>query len=322
MDKLVFATKNKVTAAQQRTARAVRPKEFAPTGGHPGTYQADIIFYAELGRVNHGYKSILTAISVNSRYAYAEPLKRKNEAAEAMGRIIKNASRREPMRTLWTDSGTEFTSAAFQRLIKNHDINHHLAAPKNHSPLARVDRFHLTLRSMLEKWFLSTGRNNWVDDLPAIIDAYNSHTHRTIGKAPAKVSKADIQSIRSDDMARAMRVASRVDKKRIKPGTLVRYITNRVGFTKGSAPRWSEAVKPIAQRLGVNTFAVEGVTGTFKDYELQSVPNVPSQTSSLAAAASRSALQKQQTVKNKLARQGLTPAVNDERRLRSGKLRK
>src|SRR6218665_1304633 len=84
MEDLLFATKDKTTAAQQRTKRAIKPKEYAPTGGPPGTYQADIIFFEELARANRGYKSILTAISANSRFAYAQPLKKKGDATEAM----------------------------------------------------------------------------------------------------------------------------------------------------------------------------------------------------------------------------------------------
>jgi hypothetical protein len=49
----------------------------------PGTYQTDIIFFDELSRVNHGYKNILTVISANSRYVYAQPVRKKNDATEA-----------------------------------------------------------------------------------------------------------------------------------------------------------------------------------------------------------------------------------------------
>jgi hypothetical protein len=122
MEALLFATQDKTTAAQQRTKRVVRPKKFAPTGGPPGTYQADIIFFEELSRVNHGYKSILTAISANSRYVHAQPLQKKSDATIAMQKIIANAKDREPIRVLWTDSGTEFTARKFGELIRTEGI--------------------------------------------------------------------------------------------------------------------------------------------------------------------------------------------------------
>ena len=44
MESLLFATKKKDTVSQQMTKRVIKPKEYAPTGGLPGTYQADLIF--------------------------------------------------------------------------------------------------------------------------------------------------------------------------------------------------------------------------------------------------------------------------------------
>ena len=77
LESILFATKKKDTLSQQMTKRVIKPKEYAPTGGSTGTYQADLIFFDELSRMNHGYRSILTAISANSRFVYAEPLKKR-----------------------------------------------------------------------------------------------------------------------------------------------------------------------------------------------------------------------------------------------------
>lgn len=62
MGTVLFATKDKTTAAQQRTKRVVLPKEFAPTGGPVGTYQADIIFFEELGAGAFGINMVCDAI--------------------------------------------------------------------------------------------------------------------------------------------------------------------------------------------------------------------------------------------------------------------
>src|SRR6218665_3790001 len=304
MEDLLFATKDKTTAAQQRTKRVIKPKEYAPTGGPPGTYQADIIFFEELARANHGYKSILTAISANSRFVYAQPLKKKGDATEAMTMIIAEAKQREPIRLLWTDSGTEFTARKFSKLTSAEGILHRLTEPRNHAPLARVDRFHLTLRTILERWFLSTGQNNWVDSLSFIIETYNDRVTRATGLAPAETTLKDIEHIRVEDKARAMRVAARVDHARLRPGVSVRHITNKVGFTKGSAPKWSVEVHQIESRVGVDTFKVKGVSGTFKDYELQRVARVEV---TPTPDAERQQLQKERQMQLRMAREGLEP---------------
>lgn len=315
MDKLLFATKDKTTAAQQRTKRVVKPREFAPTGGPPGTYQADIIFFEELARANHGFKSILTAISANSRFVYAQPLKKKGDAAESMVRILADAKKREPIRFLWTDSGTEFTARKFQGLVRAENIQHFLTEPRNHAPLARVDRFHLTLRSILERWFLETNKNNWVDSLPLIIETYNEHDSRATGLKPAKTTSKDIERIRLEDKARAMRVAARVDHAHLFPGAAVRHITNKVGFTKGSAPKWSAQVHQVESRVGVNTFTVKGVSGTFKDYELQPV-RVTEAIPIPVGEQEREQLRKERQLQRRMTREGIEARPASPMRLR------
>ena len=338
MESILFATKDKNTVSQQMTKRVIKPKEYAPTGGVLGTYQADLIFFEELSRVNRGYKSILTAISANSRYVYAEPLKKKSDSPDAMARIIADARKREPIRVLWTDPGTEFTSKKFEGVISRNQINHYITEPKNHAPLGRIDRFHLTLRTILERWFLHTGKNNWVDSLPEIIASYNKRVNRAIGMAPAETKKKDIIRIQYDDKARAMRVASRVDKLNLVPGTQVRHITNRVGFTKGSAPKWSSTVHEIQSREGVDRFKVKGLQGTYKDYELQAIATghamdgsghavfapAKGDGSGHTVAASQSVQEREKERKTRqtaraIKREGIEQRPPSPRRLRSGK---
>jgi len=328
MESLLFATKKKDTVSQQMTKRVIKPKEYAPTGGVPGTYQADLIFFDELSRVNHGYKSILTVISANSRYVYAEPLKKKSDTPDAMSRIIKATQTREPIKILWTDPGTEFTSKKFRDVLRRgygggtpSEIVHRMTEAKNHAPLGRIDRFHLTLRTILERWFLHTGKNNWVDSLPEIIESYNKRVNRAIGMPPADTKKNDIQRIRSEDKTRAMRVASRVDKLNLVPGTKVRHITNRVGFTKGSAPKWSSTVHEIQSREGVDRFKVKGLQGTYKDYELQAIA-APSEGRSIIASKGveeREMERKTRQIERKIKREGIEQRAPSPRRLRSGK---
>ncbi len=306
------------------TKRAVKPKEYAPTGGPPGTYQGDLIFFDEISRVNRGYKSILTVISANSRFVYAEPLKKKSDTSDAMRSIIKNTKTREPIKILWTDPGTEFTSKKFQDLMKTAGIQHRLSGAKNHAPLGRIDRFHLTLRTIFERWFLHTGKNNWVDSFPEIIESYNKRVNRAIGMAPADTTPKHIEQVRLKDKARAMRVASRVDKLALTPGTKVRYITNRVGFTKGSAPKWSSSVHEIRERLGVDIFKVEGLQGTYKDYELQAIPCTDSCGSNDDKKAERAERGREKEKKDKRAerrirREGIEPRAHSPRRLRHRK---
>lgn len=205
---------------------------------------------------------------------YAQPLKEKGDSAEAMVKIIAMAKPREPIRTLWTDNGTEFTARKFGSLMHTEGILHNLTEPRNHAPLARVDRFHLTLQTILERWFVSTGQNDLVDSVSFIIETYDLRVTRATELATAKTTLKDIEHIRLEDRARAMRVAARVDRAQLLPGVAVRHITNKVGFTKGSAPKWSVGVQQIESRVGVKILKVKGASGTFKEYELQRVAHI------------------------------------------------
>jgi hypothetical protein len=278
-----------------------------------------LVFFEELSRVNRGYKSILTVISANSRYVYAEPLKKKSDTHEAMRRVIKNASGREPIKILWTDPGTEFTSKKFRDLMSTSGIEHRLSGAQNHAPLGRIDRFHLTLRTIFERWFLHEGKNNWVDSLPEIIESYNARVNRSIGMAPAKTTSKDIERVRLEDRARAMRVAKRVDKLALTPGIKVRHIANRVGFAKGSAPKWSSTVHEIQGREGVDTFKVKGLGGTYKDYELQAISEVREGAPAQKAEESREKEKKTQRTARRIRREGIEPRAPSPRRLRSRK---
>ena len=307
------------------TKRVIKPKEYAPTGGPPGTYQGDLVFFEDISRVNRGYKSILTVNSANSRFVYAEPLKKKSDTPDAMRRIIKNAQSREPIKILWTDPGTEFTSKKFQDLMRTSGIQHQFSGAQNHAPLGRIDRFHLTLRTIFERWFLHTGKNNWVDSLPEIIKSYNKRVNRATGMAPADTTPKRIEQVRLEDKARAMRVANRVDKLALTPGTKVRHITNRVGFTKGSAPKWSSTVHEIQERLGVDTFKVKGFQGTYKDYELQAVPSTKkAKQAKQAEPAKQAELDREkerqtQLVERRIRREGIEQRPPSPRRLRPRK---
>ena len=236
-----------------------------------------------------------------------------------MRRIVKNAQSREPIKVLWTDPGTEFTSRKFQDLMKATDIQHRLSGAQNHAPLGRIDRFHLTLRTIFERWFLHTGKNNWVDSLPEIIESYNKRENRAIGMAPAETKPKDIERVRLEDRARAMRVADRVDKLALTPGTKVRHITNRVGFTKGSAPKWSATVHEIQERIGVDTFKVKGLQGVYKDYELQAISTPVEKTKSERAIQAREKEKTSQRVERRIRREGVEPRASSPRRLRTKK---
>ena len=143
--------------------------------------------------------------------------------------------------------------------------------------------------------------------------------------APADTTPKHIEQVRLEDKARAMRVANRVDKLALTPGTKVRHITNRVGFTKGSALKWSSTVHEIQEKLGVDTFKVKGLQGTYKDYELQAIPSTKkAKQAEPAEPAKQAELDREkerqtQRVERRIRREGIEPRPASPRRLRPRK---
>ena len=127
-----------------------------PTGGPTGTYLADILFIDEgLRKKNSNYSAILTLLQANTRKAYARPLKTKTatETAVALDSMIREAG---DVQTIRTDSGKEFMNKKVRDVLAIHKITHVPIDPENHAPLSRLDRFHRTLRTLLERWLTQT----------------------------------------------------------------------------------------------------------------------------------------------------------------------
>ena len=74
-----------------------------------------------LASLNDGFRYVLTAINVFSRYAWAAPIKNKGGAAVTEAFQELTAGERYP-RSVQTDKGKEFLNKTFQDHLKSRDI--------------------------------------------------------------------------------------------------------------------------------------------------------------------------------------------------------
>jgi transposase InsO family protein len=208
--------------ANQVSQRAVKPPEssYAPTGGPYGEYLGDTIFLTDYAGVNAKRASILTIMGANNRYAYARamtaPLTSAKTAAAMVEMLDENAASpggtTSPILSLRTDGGPEF-SGDFSALLKKRGISLSKGEPGTHEQLARLDRFHRSLRQMIGEVFAITDSHQWYKVLPDLIANYNDRPNRGlgVGVAPADVGLALEQKIISHDLARASRVRAETD---------------------------------------------------------------------------------------------------------------
>jgi IS30 family transposase len=126
---------------------------YYPIMGTPGTYQADLTFYDQYARKNHGYKMILTVIEVNSRRGYAIPLKNKSidTVIQAFGDVIEECDDYLPMVSVTTDSGSEFKKK-FTDFLHKEGIKHYTTDPADKHALGLCERFNRTIRGFIERF--------------------------------------------------------------------------------------------------------------------------------------------------------------------------
>ena len=229
-------------AAQVRR-RAHKPSaaSFSPTGDVYGTWAADVMFLNDYAGLNGAKSCVLTLLELNSRYVYARALTKVTSAktAEAMESILEQndderaeESKVAPIMQVRTDNGSEF-AGDFAKLLASYEIPHDRAEAETHARLARLDRFHRTLRHMIGELFALRGSHVWADVLPMLIKNYNERPSRSLvaageGLAPADIGPEEEQAIRDDDMDRATQVGSSVDRHGVKVGTRVRLLFSRM----------------------------------------------------------------------------------------------
>ena len=141
---------------------------------------------SQYSKDNDGYRYILTAIDIFSKYAWAVPLKNKSEKAlvEAFRKIFKLG--RKPQK-LQTDKGTEFINRGVQALLKENGVD--FFTTNNETKASVVERFNRTLKSRMWKYFTAKNTHRFINVLSDLMKGYNNSFHGNIQTKPSSVSK-------------------------------------------------------------------------------------------------------------------------------------
>ncbi|RWS21323.1 hypothetical protein B4U80_03489, partial [Leptotrombidium deliense] len=137
-------------------------------------WQADLVDLQEFAAKNNGYKYLLTAIDLFSKYAFAVPIKNK-KAETVVAAFEKIFKRRIPLK-LQTDKGKEFINSSLQKFLKNN----HVKFFTSHNDVIKcsvVERFNRTLKSKMFKYFTANGTRKYIDVLQDFLNSYNNSYH-------------------------------------------------------------------------------------------------------------------------------------------------
>ena len=121
--------------------------------------QMDLVDMGKYANKNKGYRWILTAVEILSRYAFAIPVYRKNvknmtEAVRELLKIFKERFRKYP-NVVQFDEGKEFYNVGVRELLKSHGVDYF--SMKSDKKAAIVERFNRTLKTAMWKIFLQQG---------------------------------------------------------------------------------------------------------------------------------------------------------------------
>ena len=155
--------------------------------------QLDLVDMGKYGSKNKGYRWILTAVEILSRYAFTIPIYRKDtkNMTKAVDLLLENFKRRFEMypNVVQFDEGKEFYNVGVMNLLKRHDVNYF--STQSDKKAAIVERFNRTLKTMMWKYFYAKGTYNWVDALDELTKNYNNTKHSSILMKPKDVNKTN-----------------------------------------------------------------------------------------------------------------------------------
>lgn len=245
-----------VTEELHKPARRNYPRRKFEMRDIDETWQADLVEMQPYARENQGYRYLLTVIDVFSKFAWAQPVRRKTgqDVTSAMETILKQG--RIPTK-LHTDNGKEFYNSIFQSLMEKHKIK--LYSTYSNLKASIIERFNRTLKTNMWRRFSLNGSFKWLDMLPELIDTYNNTVHRTIKMKPKDVTSRD-------QIIDRFKSVVKKKKPKFKVGDKVRVSKAKHVFEKGYTPNWTTEIFTVSRVSPTNP-----VTYHLKDYKNEKI---------------------------------------------------
>jgi len=236
----------------------------------PRTFQIDIFWW----RRGDTLIPILLLVDILSRKAWAYVLtKSKQEKRADVSVKTLQEFQAEVGFIKGLEGDNEFSSAAIKKFCEDNNIRLDTSVAKeehisNGNKLGIIDRLVRTLRELIEKYFDITGHrtDNIKDVMKAIIDTYNSSSHRTLkNRSPNQVFKDnDDQVVRHiNDSAHNQQVYKSVP---FESGQKVRILEQKEKFDKGKQ-KFSKDVYTVDKKEGYKII-VNGTNRKLKPAEL------------------------------------------------------
>ena len=191
-------------------------------------YQEDVMFLDNPGQ-NDKYIGLLTFINTSTRFARVCPIsnKKTNTYLGHIKEFIENTK----CTSLTTDNEF-YNNDTVRKLLYEYKIDFYVEEPYEHSKLGIINRFHRTLRDLLNKYFIAYNTDRWIDVIDDIIKNYNTRKHRTLGCSPNDITFERIDKL--NERLRFENERSMDGFHSFQVGDKVRVLLKKDKFEKGS----------------------------------------------------------------------------------------
>ena len=249
------------------------PRRKIIVSGKDALWMTDLIDVQRIKRENDSFKFLLTIIDVFSKFAFVVPIRDKtgDSIIQAFDTVLSQG--RKPKK-LCSDKGTEFKNQAFQKYLKQKNIEFYTTENED-IKASIVERFNRTLKEKMWRYFTKKNSQRYVEVLPLLVRAYNQSYHRSIKRSPASVDHTN-----QEEVWQALYGQQQTYPKQppLKVGDTVRISKSRRQFKKGYLPSWTEELFTVSRVLQTKpiTFKIkddhgEELKGSFYAQELQKV---------------------------------------------------
>ena len=198
--------------------------------------QADLADLTPLSRQNRGNRWMLVLIDCYSRFVMARPVHRKTgkDVAAALKDCFEAVNMHPSF--LITDRGKEFYNSD----VKDAIYPATLISPHSDMKASMAERMQRTIKTRMYKYFTHSGKVDWMNALPKIVNGINNSYHRIIRTTPQQVL---------DGKAEPAQPEEHVDKVRFKEGDRVRLALEKHIFRKGYKSQWTDEIFTIVRVL-------------------------------------------------------------------------
>ena len=274
-------TQNSYTIHKQARHRFPRGKVIS--NGLNAQYDIDLADVSNIASQNDGMNFLIVMIDVFSRFAYAEPIKRKAavNVIEGMKRIFARMPKL-PL-SVRHDLGTEFTSSQFKKLMSDNNIKDYGTTSSMKANFS--ERMIKTLKERLYRYMTNQSDvehkpvTRYIDILQDTMNAYNHSVHSSTQMRPADVTEANESELWKKLYLHNKSIPLKMKRQRLKLNQQVRIALKKGPLTKGYTGNWSKEIyiiKGFMTRNGLPMYVLTDLNGgpvtqTYYAEELQPV---------------------------------------------------